>query len=309
MTIPTSQTLSANAAAAIAAPDRERASRLRPSSILRPPAFSLRAIGGEVVRLWHYRDLLLTLTAHRIKVRYKQSALGLAWAVLQPLALMLIYTVIFAYIAHMPSNGTPYAVFAFTALLLWTTFSTALGNATNGLVGHAQLITKVYFPREILPLSYVIAALADFAIAALVLGGLLFYYRIPLTAQALYVVPILLTMTAFSLAVSLFLSSLQVRFRDIGVAMPLLLQLWMFATPVVYPLSAVMRSGRLPDWTKVLYSLNPMVGIVESFRRVVLEGLPPDGPTFSIAVGVSVVLLPLAYAYFKRAEATMADVI
>jgi lipopolysaccharide transport system permease protein len=284
-----------------------RPERARPTSVLGPPAFSPLNVVGHLAGLWHYRDLLLTLTAHRIKVRYKQSALGMTWAVLQPLALMLIYTAIFSHIARMPSEGAPYAVFAYTALLPWTTFSTALGNATNGLVGHAGLITKVYFPREILPLSYIIAALADFLIAAIVLAGLLVYYRIPLTGNALYLLPIVLTMMVFALAVSLFLSALQVRFRDIGVGLPLLLQIWMFATPVIYPLSAVMASDRIPETAKFIYSLNPMVGIVEGFRRVILQGLPPDRGSLGLAIGVSLALLPLTYAYFKRTEATMAD--
>ena len=291
----------------VAAPDTHRRPRAR--TVLRPPAFSPLSIFGHIRELWQYRDLLFTLTAHRIQVRYKQSALGMAWAVLQPLALMLIYTVIFSRIARMPSDGAPYAVFAYTALLPWTTFSTALGNATNGLTGHAGLITKVFFPREILPLSYIIAALADFVIAAVVLGGLLIYYRIPLTIHALWVGPIVLTMMVFSLVVSLFLSALQVRFRDVGVGLPLLLQVWMFATPVIYPLSAVMNSNRLPESAKVLYGLNPMVGIIEGFRRVVLQGAEPDLSSLSVAVIVSLVLLPLTYAYFKRTEASMADFI
>jgi lipopolysaccharide transport system permease protein len=267
------------------------------------------AIFSHLANLWQYRDLLITLTAHRIKVRYKQSALGLAWAVIQPLSLMLIYTVMFSLIAKIPSEGTPYAVFAYTALLPWTTFATALANATNGVVSHAGLITKVYFPREILPLSYIIAALVDFAIAALVLGGLLVHYRVPLTLNALFAIPIIATMMVFALAAGLFLSVLQVRLRDIGVAMPLLLQLWMFGTPVVYPLRVVMESERVPAAVKTLYGLNPMVGIVENFRRVVLQGIEPDVKSFAISVGVSLVLLPLAYAYFKRTEATMADFI
>ena len=303
----TSQALPSESIADAALPRQDRGPR--PTSVLRPPAFTPFAIFGHVAGLWHYRDLLLTLTAHRVKVRYKQSALGMSWAVLQPLALMLIYTVIFSHIARMPSDGAPYAVFAYTALLPWTTFSTALGNATNGVVGHAGLITKVYFPREILPLSYIIAALVDFVIAAVVLAGLLVYYRIPLTANALYMFPIVLTMMVFSLAVSLFLSALQVRFRDVGVGLPLLIQVWMFATPVIYPLSAVMESDRLPDTAKLVYSLNPMVGIVENFRRVILHGTSPDWDSFALAAGVSLVLLPLTYAYFKRTEATMADFI
>lgn len=281
--------------------------RRRTVTVIRPPAFSPLALLGSFARLNHYRDLLLTLIAHRIKVRYKQSALGLAWAVLQPLILMLIYTVIFSYIVKMPSDGAPYAIFAFAALLPWTSFSTALTNATNGVVSNSNLITKVYFPREILPLSYVFSALVDFAIASVVMLGLLIYYQIALTAYALYAVPIIVVMLLFVTAVSLFLGALQVRFRDIGVAMPLILQLWMFATPVVYPLSAL--DNKLPPIFRTLYELNPMVGIVENFRRVVLQGVAPDWKSFGVSIIVTLVLLPAAYLYFKHREATMADVI
>lgn len=303
----TSQALSSDTAAHSGVTGHDRASR--PTSVLRPPAFSPFAIVGHLAALWRYRDLLLTLTAHRLAVRYKQSALGPSWAVLQPLALMLIYTVLFSRIAHVQSDGAPYAVFAYTALLPWTTFSTALGNATNGLVGHSGLITKVYFPREILPLSYIIAALADFVIAGVVLAGLLIYYRIPLGANALYLIPIVGVMMIFALAGSLLLATLQVRFRDIGVGLPLLLQIWMFATPVVYPLSAVMGTKKLSATVKFLYTLNPMVGVVENFRRAILQDAPPDPATLWPAVLISLLLLPLTYAYFKRSEATMADVI
>ena len=233
----------------------------------------------------------------------------MTWAVLQPVALMLIYTVIFSYIARIESDGTPYAVFAYTALLPWTTFAAGVGNATNGLVNHSGLITKVYFPRELLPLSYIIASLVDFVIAAIVLAALLFYYKISLTVNVLYVVPIVAVMMIFALAVALFLSMVQVRFRDVGVALPLLLQVWMFATPVVYPLSVVMASTKLPDWAKFMYNLNPLVGVVDNFRQVVLHGTPPNFQSLGIATAISFILLPIAYAYFKRSEATMADVI
>jgi homopolymeric O-antigen transport system permease protein len=272
-------------------------------TVIRAPAFSPRAILEDLFKLARYRDLLYTLTLHRVKVRYKQSLLGVSWAILQPLSLMLIYTAIFSLIVRMPSDGAPYAVFAYAALLPWTYFSTALINATNGLVSHSHLVTKVYFPREILPLTYVLAALFDFLIASVVFAGLLFFYRIPLTANALYVVPIVLVLTLFVVAVSFILSAAQVWFRDIGVAMPLVLQLWMFGTPVVYPLSAV------PGWLRGVYMLNPMVGVIENFRRVTLHGSPPDLGLLAVSALVSVVLLALSYAYFKRVEATIADVI
>ena len=275
----------------------------RPIRIIRPVSFSPLDLLRGLRELWHYRDLFYTLTVHRIKVRYKQSVLGLAWAILQPLSLMLIYTVIFSVIAKVPSEGVPYAVFAYAALLPWTFFSSSLTNATQGLVSHSQLVTKVYFAREILPLTYVSAALFDFAVATTFLIALFIYYGVGLTAYVLYAIPILILLTALATAFSLFLSAMQVRFRDIGVAMPLLLQLWMFTTPVVYPLSAV------PQRFRALYALNPLVGVIENFRRVVLQGVEPDFHSLTISAIVAAILLPLTYLYFKRVEATMADVI
>jgi lipopolysaccharide transport system permease protein len=275
----------------------------RPIRIIRPVSFSPLDLLRELRELWQYRDLFYTLTVHRIKVRYKQSVLGLAWAILQPLSLMLIYTVIFSKIAKVPSEGVPYAVFAYAALLPWTFFSSSLTNATQGLVSHSQLVTKVYFAREILPLTYVSAAIFDFAVATTFLIALFFYYGVGLTVYALYAIPIFILLTALATAFSLFLSAMQVRFRDIGVAMPLLLQLWMFATPVVYPLSAV------PQRFRGLYALNPLVGVIENFRRVVLQGVDPDFHSLTISAIVAAILLPLTYLYFKRVEATMADVI
>ncbi len=280
-----------------------RDSHTRPIKIIRPVSFSPLDLFRELRGLWHYRDLFYTLTVHRIKVRYKQSVLGLAWAILQPLSLMLIYTVIFSVIAKVPSENVPYAVFAYAALLPWTFFSSSLTNATTGLVSHTQLVTKVYFAREILPLTYVSAAMFDFAIASSFLIALFIYYGVGLTTYALYAIPIFLLLAALATAFSLFLSAVQVRFRDIGVAMPLLLQIWMFATPVVYPLSAV------PQRWRGIYVLNPTVGVIENFRRVVLQGVPPDLYSLAVSAIIAAILLPLAYLYFKRIEATMADVI
>jgi lipopolysaccharide transport system permease protein len=283
-----------------AMPDRTMARRV---TTIRAPSFSLLALLGGLAKLAQYRDLLYTLSVHRIKVRYKQSVLGIAWAILQPLSLMLIYTVIFSYIARMPSDGAPYAVFAYAALLPWTAFSSALANATNSLISHTHLVTKVYFPREILPLTYVIASIFDFIIASSVFLGLLLYYHVSLTLNALYAVPVVVVLMIFATAMSLFLSATQVRFRDIGMAMPLLLQLWMFATPVVYPLSAV------PSRLRPIYSLNPMVGLIESFRHVMLYGAAPDFRLLGLATLISIVLLVASYIYFKHVEATVADVI
>ena len=248
-------------------------------------------------------DLLHHLVWRDFSLRYKQSVLGLAWAILQPLSLMLIYTVIFSVIAKVPSENVPYAIFAFAALLPWTFFSSTLTNATQGSVSHSQLVTKVYFAREILPLTYVSAALFDFAVASTFLLALFVYYGVKLTMYALWAIPILVLLTMLATACSLVFSVVQVRFRDVGVAMPLLLQIWMFASPVVYPLSAV--PVRFRGW----YALNPMVGVIENFRRVMLQGVAPDFYSLGVAAAIAVVLLPLAYLYFKKVEATMADII
>jgi lipopolysaccharide transport system permease protein len=285
-------------------PPRESSASIdtRPVTIIRPPSFSVMALFAAAGRLGRYRDLLYTLSLHRLHVRYKQSVLGPLWAVLQPLSMMLIYFAVFWRMAGIRTEG-PYPLFAYAALLPWTCFSTAVSSATNSLVSHFNLVTKVYFPREILPLTYVIAALVDLAAGALVLGVLMIYYQVPLTANALHVVPTLLVLATFSLAVSLILSAVQVRYRDIGIAIPLVLQLWMFATPVVYPLSAV------PAGWRGLYILNPMVGVIEGFRRALVQGAPPHYQALAISALVSLILLPLAFMYFKHVESTVADVI
>jgi lipopolysaccharide transport system permease protein len=253
--------------------------------------------------LFSHGDLFRTLTAHRIRVRYKQSALGVAWAVLQPVALMLIFTLVFGRIARVPSEGIWYPLFAFCGLLVWSFLSTGLSNATHSLVAHAQLITKVYFPREILPLTYVAAGLFDFCIGSLVLGGLLAYKGHPLTWHALYAVPVLVILTAFVTGAAFLLSALQVRFRDVGIAIPLILYLWMFSTPIAYPLSSV------PPGYRTWFLLNPMTGIVESFRRAVVHGAAPEARVLAVPAIAAAILLPVAYAFFKRVETTMADVI
>jgi len=271
--------------------------------VIRPAGSGWLHVADHLARLRDYRDLLRTLSAHRISVRYKQTALGLAWAVLQPLAMMIIFTVVFSVLTKMPSDGKPYALFAYAALLPWTYFSTSVTSATNSLVNHTHLVTKVYFPREILPASYVIAGLFDFAVGFVVLLGLMTWYRVPLTLTALNLIPILFLLTAWILAVSLVLATVQVRFRDIGVALPVLIQALMFASPIIYPLSAVPVSWR--PW----YLLNPMAGIVSSFRDILLHQSSPDPEPLRFAAVVTAVGLPIAYLLFKRAESTVADML
>lgn len=271
--------------------------------VMRAPRFSFANLLNDLHKLVRYRDLLYTLSVHRIKVRYKQSILGVSWAIIQPLAMVVILTVIFSLIVRMPSEGLPYALFAYVALLPWNYLSTSLTTSTNGLVSHAQLITKVYFPREILPLTYVAASLFDFLIASTVVVTLLAYYRVPLTLNILYVLPIMVILTVFIIAAALVLSAVQVRFRDVGVAVPVALQIWMFASPILYPLTAV------PARLRSIYQLNPMAGIIESLRQVVLHGTAPDITVLSVSAIISVVLLVVSYLYFKRVESTMADVV
>jgi lipopolysaccharide transport system permease protein len=271
--------------------------------IIRPPGATWRQLPGHLRTLPDYADLLYTLSVHRINVRYRQTVLGVLWAVLQPLLMMIVFTAVFSVLARMPSEGFPYALFAYTALLPWTFFSGAVTNATTSLVSHTQLITKVYFPREILPITYVIAGFFDFLIGLVVLGGLMAWYGVAPTIHVMHLIPLVLLLGAWLLSVALVLAAAQVRWRDVGVAMPVLLQIWMFASPVIYPLSLV------PDGWRHWYLLNPMAGIISSFRDVLLHGVPPDPGPLRYAVVITVVALPLAYLAFKRAEATMADMV
>lgn len=270
--------------------------------VIRPPASGTAGLLRHIADLPGYRDLLLTLTVHRIKVRYKQSSLGLLWAILQPFLLMLIFTVLFALTApRMPSEGLPYSVFVYAAVLPWTFFSTAVSNGTTSLVSHTQLVTKIWFPREILPLSYITAALFDFLVASTLLVALMLYHGVEPTSYLGLALPIVALIAVLATAISLATSALQVRFRDVGLAMPLLLQVWMFLSPVVYPYSQV------PARFRPIYQLNPMTGLIEGFRRVTVQGQPPDWHLLSISAVVALALLPACYVYFKYVDATVAD--
>lgn len=273
------------------------------SVVIRPAGFAWFDLGSHLRRFAEYGDLLWTLSVHRINVRYRQTVLGIGWAVLQPLLMMVIFALVFSRLARIPSEGVPYALFAYTALLPWTSFSTGVTNATGSLVNHTQLITKVYFPREILPVTYVVAALFDFAIGLLALAVLMAWYQVAITPAVVLMVPMVALLAAWILTVSLALSAAQVRWRDIGVALPVVVQIWMFVSPVIYPL------GVVPEAWRPLYLLNPMAGIIQSFRDILLRGQAPELAPLAYAVGVTAAALPLAYFAFKRAEATMADVI
>jgi lipopolysaccharide transport system permease protein len=271
--------------------------------VIRPANSAWPNVAQHLRRLFEYGDLLRTLSIHRIKVRYRQTMLGVAWAVLQPLLMMTVFTLVFSRMGQMSSEGMPYALFAYAALLPWTFFSTGVSNATGSLVNHSALITKVYFPREILPITYVIAALFDFIIGLAALAALMTWFQVPITPAVLYLIPVVALLAAWILAVSLVVSAAQVRWRDVGVAMPVFVQILMFASPVIYPL------GLVPDAWRPWYLLNPMAGIIDAFRDVLLRAQVPDLAPLAYSAAVTACALPLAYLGFKRAEATMADIV
>jgi lipopolysaccharide transport system permease protein len=272
-------------------------------TVIRPPSFSTGTTISGIRTLIAHRDLLYTLTLFRLTIRYKQSVLGWIWAVLHPLAMMIAYTFVFSRVAKVRSDGAPYPLFVFSGLLPWIFFSSAISNAVNGLVGHANLLTKLHFPREIIPLSYVFAALLDFGISCVILSGIMVYYRFSMNWNILYALPIFAILFAFTSAVALFLSSVQARIRDVAAALPVVLQMMVFATPVVYSINSI------PLRFRHFYLLNPVSSLIENFRRVVIYRLSPDVPMLLTSSVVTLCCLVFAYSYFKATESTMADVI
>lgn len=253
--------------------------------------------------LWHYRELLYFLTWRDIKIRYKQTALGVAWAVLQPLITMVIFSVIFGQFAKLPSDGIPYPVFSYVALLPWGLFSGALQRAGTSLVANANLITKVYFPRLVIPMSAVAAGLVDFVISFVVLLGLMLYYRISPTWMILTIPLFVLLAILTALAVSLWLSALNVKYRDVQYMIPFLIQAWMYASPVAYSADLVPTG----PW-RILYGLNPLAGVIQGFRWALLGGNPPD-ELMAVSVAIVLLLLVSGFYYFRRMERTFADVV
>lgn len=251
--------------------------------------------------LWLYRDLLYFLVWRDVKVRYKQTALGIAWAVMQPLFTMLIFSFIFGRLAGIKSDGIPYPLFAYAGLLSWTFFANAVTNSGNSLIGSANLITKVYFPRLLIPMAAVIAGLVDFAIAFLLLAGLMIYYQVELTWHILMLPVLMLLTTLLAIGVGMWMSALNVKYRDIRYALPFLIQLWFFATPIIYPASIFQH------W-RWLLAFNPMAGLIEGYRAA-LYGRPFDWPMLALASGLTLVLLTYAAFTFRRMEKSFADII
>jgi lipopolysaccharide transport system permease protein len=253
--------------------------------------------------LWDYRELLYFLTWRDVKVRYKQTAIGAAWAVIQPFFTMVVFSVFFGNLARMPSDGIPYPIFAYSALVPWTYFANALTQASNSVVQHEHVITKIYFPRLVLPLASVLGGLLDFAIALTVLLGMMLFYGIVPTT-AIWTLPLfVLLAVATALGVGLWMSALNVQYRDVRYAVPFLIQFWLFATPIAYPSSLV------PQRWRALYGLNPMAGVVEGFRWVLLGQAQAPGPLLAVSAAMVALLLLTGLYYFRRMERTFADVV
>lgn len=257
----------------------------------------------QLKELWAYRELLYFLIWRDVKVRYKQTALGVSWAIIQPVFTMVVFSLFFGRLAKMPSDGIPYPLFSYAALVPWTFFSHGLTLASNSLVGSANLIKKVYFPRLAIPIASVTSGGIDFVIAFIVLLGMMLYYGIVPTLNVIWLPLLLLITFITSLGVSLWLSALNVQFRDVRYMIPFLTQLWLFATPIAYP------SSLLSEPWRTLYSLNPMVGVVEGFRWALLGTETAPGPILIVSSLAALALLVGGAFYFRRLEKTFADVV
>jgi len=253
--------------------------------------------------IWHYRELLYFLIWRDIKVRYKQTVIGAGWAIFQPLMTMVIFTIVFGNFAKIPSDGLPYPIFAYTALLPWNYFAQAISRSGVSLVGNANLISKVYFPRLIVPLSAAVAPLVDFVVAFVVLLGMMAWFGIVPIWHVLTLPLFLFIALVAALAVGLWLSALNVKYRDVGYTIPFLLQFWMYASPVAYPVSLV------PEKWRLLYSFNPMAGVIEGFRWALLKQEAPDFGVMLISAVMIMALLFGGIVYFGRTEQTFADIV
>lgn len=285
---------SAQRSGAPESPERPVVVRIQPSTGWAPL---------ELGELWRYRELLYFLIWRDVKVRYKQTFLGVGWAILQPVATMIVFSLFFGGLAGVPSDGIPYPLFSFAALVPWTFFAQGLLQSANSLVTNQNLITKVWFPRLAIPVSTVLAGAVDFALAFLVLLGLMLYYGITPTVQVVWLPLLLLLALISSLGVGLWLSALNVQFRDVRYLVPFITQLWLFATPIAYP------GSLLEEPWRTLYGINPMAGVVEGFRWALLGTDTAPGPMLAVSTAVALALLASGAFYFRRTERTFADVV
>ena len=257
----------------------------------------------QLRELYRYRDLLISLAIRDLKVRYRQTILGVAWSVLQPLAFMLIFTLVFAKFGRVASDGMPYPLFSYTGLVPWTFFATALGLAVNSIAANMNLVKKIYFPREVFPVGVVLGCLIDFLISATLVAAMMVIYRVPISRHLLWLPWLIGVELILLVALSLVASALNVFYRDIKYIVPLVIQLWMFVTPVIYSVSMV--PARVRRW----YMLNPMAVVVDGIRRVVLHNQAPELPSLLVSTIVVIILGALSYWYFKRVEVKFADLI
>jgi lipopolysaccharide transport system permease protein len=271
-----------------------------PRTVVRP---SRGWVSLKLRELWEYRELLYFFIWRDVKVRYKQTALGLTWVVLQPFFTMLIFSLFFGRLAKVPSDGVPYPIFAFTALLPWTFFAHGVTQSSNSVVSNSNLINKVYFPRMTIPVAAVLSGLADLLPGFVVLLGMMFYYGIFPSAQIVWLPAFVLLALIAAMGVGIGLAAVNVYFRDVRHTVPFLVQSWLFITPIAYP------SSLLPERWKTIYALNPMVGVVEGFRWALLDTEPAPGPIVWVSAGAAVVLLVATALYFRRLEKTFADVV
>jgi lipopolysaccharide transport system permease protein len=275
-------------------------------AVTSPPMFVIEPTEGFIAldlrELWHYRDLLYFLTWREISIRYKQTVLGFAWAILQPLLTMVVFTVFLGRLAKVPSDGVPYPVFSYLGLLPWTYFANAVTRSGTSLVSNANLLSKVYFPRLLIPLSGTLSALVDLVVAFAILLVLMLFYSVPITVSLLLVIPLTIMTSFAATGVGMWLSALNVQYRDVQHAVPFLIQLWMFATPVVYPSSVV------PDRWRLLFAINPMAGIIEAYRAAAL-GRQIDWSTLGVSLLVVLVIMAVGAWQFRRMERRFADIV
>lgn len=253
--------------------------------------------------IWQHRELLYFLSWRDVKVRYKQTALGAAWAILQPLMTMLVFSLFFGKLGKIPSDGLPYPLFVFAALVPWMFFANGLAQASNSLVQNAAMLKKIYFPRLIIPLSNVAAGAVDFMVAFAVLLGMMLYYGILPTANVIWLPLFLILEIATALGIGLWLAAMNVQFRDIRYLLPFLTQFWLFATPIAYP------SSLLGEPWRTVYGVNPMVGVIEGFRWALLGTQTSPGPIIAVSSLVALLVLVTGAYYFKRMEKTFADIV
>lgn len=253
--------------------------------------------------LWKHRELLWVWAGREVRVRYKQSFLGAGWAVLQPLALTLMFSVVFTFVVRVPTGGVPYPIFSYTAMLPWTFLASSISFGVPSLVSNMNLVTKIYFPREVLPMAAIAAAGVDFLVAGLIFIGMIFWYRIPIYPTALLLPVLLLIQIVLTFGVALIGAAALVFYRDVRFLVPLFLQLWLYASPVIYPVSLV------PERWQDLYFLNPMAGLLEAYRAILLFGQWPDWSSLATATLIALLCGILGYAWFKRLEPRFADLI